>query len=76
MCVHFRFSFLGLVYGIYGLSCALWGVLYHKIVKRQKKVALRNQAKENAMEVNGITSGHANVTILNNKEDMERDSTI
>uniref|UniRef100_A0A3B4UH14 Solute carrier organic anion transporter family member n=1 Tax=Seriola dumerili TaxID=41447 RepID=A0A3B4UH14_SERDU len=72
----FRMTFMGLITGLYFLSNMLWGGLYLKIVKRQKKLALRNQAKENELEDNGAVNGHANISIAKNKEDVDRESTI
>lgn len=72
-------TFMGLITGLYFLANMLWGGLYIKIVKRQKKLALRNQAKENGQEGNGAVNGHANISIAKNKEDEERtgeESTI
>ncbi|XP_040886348.1 solute carrier organic anion transporter family member 1C1-like [Toxotes jaculatrix] len=70
----FRITFMGLITGLYFLSNMLWGGLYFKIVKKQKKLALRNQAKENGVEGNGTVSGHANISIAKTNEDKE--STI
>lgn len=72
----FRMTFLGLITGLYCLSNMLWGGLYVKIVKRQKKLALRNQAKENGVEGNTAGNGHANINIAKNKEDADNESTI
>lgn len=73
-------TFLGLIYGLYGLSYLLWGVLYRQLTKRQKKLALRSQAKATALEANGNNNhnGHAMVSIFKNKDDLDRDgeSTI
>lgn len=52
----------------------LWGVVYSRVVKRQKKLALRNQAKENALE--GNSNGHANINIGTSKDDADKESTI
>ncbi|XP_061570197.1 solute carrier organic anion transporter family member 1C1-like [Cololabis saira] len=72
----FRFTFLGLITGLYFLSNSLWGVLYATIVKKQKKLALKNQAKDNAQEGNGVSNGHANISISKDKEDTNKESTI
>ncbi|XP_040003707.1 solute carrier organic anion transporter family member 1C1-like isoform X2 [Xiphias gladius] len=72
----FRMTFMGLITGLYFLSNMLWGGLYLTIVKRQKKLALRNQAKENGLEGNRVVNGHANIHIAKNKEDTDRESTI
>ncbi|XP_071752097.2 solute carrier organic anion transporter family, member 1D1 [Centroberyx gerrardi] len=72
----FRMTFLGLVYVLYFLTNLLWGVLYCRIVKRQKKISLRNQAKENALEGNGVTNGHTSINIVINKDDLDRESSI
>ncbi|XP_067110215.1 solute carrier organic anion transporter family member 1C1-like [Osmerus mordax] len=67
----FRVTFLGLIYGLYTLSYLLWGVLYHRLSKRQKKLALRSQAKAAALE--GGTNGPSHTV---KKEDLEKESTI
>uniref|UniRef100_A0A8D3B4E3 Solute carrier organic anion transporter family member n=1 Tax=Scophthalmus maximus TaxID=52904 RepID=A0A8D3B4E3_SCOMX len=59
----FRVTYMGLINGFYLLSNVLWVGLYFAIVKRQKKLALRSQAKENALEGNGASNGHASVSI-------------
>ncbi|XP_041636843.1 solute carrier organic anion transporter family member 1C1-like [Cheilinus undulatus] len=69
----FRMTFLGLITGLYFLSNSLWGILYVKLVKRQKKIALRNQAKENGHDTG---NGHASINIAKNKEEMDKESTI
>lgn len=71
----FRVTFLGLITALYCVANMLWGVLYLKIVKRQKKLALRNQAKENGLEANALGNGHANINIGKNK-DADNESTI
>uniref|UniRef100_A0A7N6BYU6 Solute carrier organic anion transporter family member n=1 Tax=Anabas testudineus TaxID=64144 RepID=A0A7N6BYU6_ANATE len=50
--------------------------LYLKLVKKQKKIELRNQAKENALEGNGVSNGHASISIAKNKDDTDKESTI
>ncbi|XP_038143154.1 solute carrier organic anion transporter family member 1C1-like isoform X1 [Cyprinodon tularosa] len=72
----FRMTFLGLVTGLYFFANVLWGFLYVKIVKRQKKLALREQAKENGVEYNTLTKGHANITIDKNKKEENKESSI
>ncbi|KAF6730893.1 Solute carrier organic anion transporter family member 1C1 [Oryzias melastigma] len=72
----FRMTFLGLITGLYLVANMLWGCLYLRIVKRQKKLELRKQAKEGALEGNSVTNGHANITINKNKEDTNDESTI
>lgn len=67
---------MGLISGIYVLPNILWGFLYVLIVKREKKLALRNQAKENELEANGESNGHANISIAKNKQDITTESTI
>ena len=66
---------MGLITGLYFLSNSLWGFLYFRIVKRQKKLALRNQAKENGQEGNGVSNGRANISIVKEK-DTSKESTI
>ncbi|XP_034529555.1 solute carrier organic anion transporter family member 1C1-like [Notolabrus celidotus] len=72
----FRMTFMGLITGLYFLSNTLWGFLYVKLVKRHKKLALRNQAKENGHDGNNVGNGHANINIAKNKEEMNKESTI
>uniref|UniRef100_A0A3Q3J0P5 Solute carrier organic anion transporter family member n=1 Tax=Monopterus albus TaxID=43700 RepID=A0A3Q3J0P5_MONAL len=72
----FRMTFMGLITGLYFIANILWGCLYFKIVKRQKKLALRNQANENGLESNEVTNGHANISIAKSKEGTDKDSTI
>lgn len=67
---------MGLITGLYLLANMMWGGLYLKIVKRQKKLALRNQEKEAGPEGNGVGNGHANISIATNKEDGDKESTI
>ncbi|XP_076008406.1 solute carrier organic anion transporter family, member 1D1 [Genypterus blacodes] len=72
----FRMTFLGLISGLYFLANLLWVGLYCRIVKRHKKLALRNQTKENALDGNGVVNGHANINIAKNDKDRDRESTI
>uniref|UniRef100_A0A3B5M993 Solute carrier organic anion transporter family member n=1 Tax=Xiphophorus couchianus TaxID=32473 RepID=A0A3B5M993_9TELE len=72
----FRMTFVGLVTGLYFLANVLWGILYVKIIKRQKKLALRNQAKDNALEGNTQNNGRANISISTNKEEENKESSI
>ncbi|KAM8739745.1 solute carrier organic anion transporter family, member 1D1 isoform 1-T2 [Acanthopagrus schlegelii] len=72
----FRMTFMGLITGLYMLSNMLWGNLYLKIVKRQKKLALKNQAKENGLEGESRANGHASINIDTNKDDTDKESTI
>ncbi|XP_073336624.1 solute carrier organic anion transporter family member 1C1-like [Pagrus major] len=72
----FRMTFMGLITGLYLLTNMLWGNLYLKIVKRQKKLALRNQAKENGLEGDSRANGHASINIATNKDDTDKESTI
>ncbi|XP_040030744.2 solute carrier organic anion transporter family, member 1D1 [Gasterosteus aculeatus] len=72
----FRMRFMGLITGLYCLSNILWGGLYVTIVKRQKKLALRNQAKENVVEGEMAVNGHANIIVAKKNEDAGNESTI
>ncbi|KAK9525554.1 hypothetical protein VZT92_016247 [Zoarces viviparus] len=72
----FRMTFLGLITGLYCLANVLWGGLYIKLVKRQKKLALRNQTKANRVEGATVGNGHANINIARSKEDEANESTI
>lgn len=76
MCFNFRITFLGLITGLYFLSNILWGGLYCTIVKTHKKSTLRNQAKENGLDGDKSGNGHANISIVKNKEDVDNESTI
>lgn len=69
-------TFLGLVTGLYFLTNVLWGFLYVKIIKRQKKLALRKQAKDNALEGNTQNNGRTNISISTNKEEENKESSI
>ncbi|KAM9334622.1 uncharacterized protein ABDE67_021176 [Symphorus nematophorus] len=69
----FRMTFLGLITGLYFLSNMLWGFLYRKIVKKQRKIALRNQAKENGLEGNSQGNGHGSINISKNKDDTDKE---
>ncbi|XP_068611234.1 solute carrier organic anion transporter family member 1C1-like [Brachionichthys hirsutus] len=72
----FRMIFMGLITGLYVVSNMMWGFLYCRIVKRQKKLALRKQANENGAEGSSQTNGHAKINIGNNKDDTNTESTI
>ncbi|KAG7497415.1 solute carrier organic anion transporter family member 1C1-like [Solea senegalensis] len=74
----FRVTYLGLINGFYFLSNILWVFLYFKIVKRHKKLALRNQAKENGLEGKGEANGRASISIsiTKGKDDTDKESTI
>lgn len=67
---------MGLISGFYFLSNLMWGGVYHRIVKKQKKLALKNQDKETEHEGNGQTNGHANISIAKKKDDTEKESTV
>lgn len=66
---------MGLIAALYFLSNMMWGGLYRKLVQRQKKLALREQAKEKGLEENGV-NGHANINIAQNKDNTDKESTI
>uniref|UniRef100_A0A3B4ADR2 Solute carrier organic anion transporter family member n=1 Tax=Periophthalmus magnuspinnatus TaxID=409849 RepID=A0A3B4ADR2_9GOBI len=72
----FRLIFLGLVTGLYALGNTLWGVLYCRIVRRQKKLDRRQREKENGLDgANGAPTGHAQITLAPNT-DTDKESTI
>lgn len=71
-----RMTFMGLVIGLYFLANMLWSGLYCRIVKRQKKIEIRNQAKENGLEGNNQSNGQAKINIAKNKDDADKESTI
>lgn len=75
MFLTYRMTFMGLITGFYFVANLLWGGLYIKVVKKQKKLALRNQAKENGQEANSQGNGHANINIAT-KDDTDKESTI
>lgn len=64
-----------MITGLYFLANTVWGYLYYSIVKRQKKIALKNQSKENGQESNAVTNGHANINIADIDE-MGTECTI
>lgn len=67
---------MGLITGLYCLSNMMWVGLYFTLVKRQKKLALRDQenGKENGQE--GQANGHANIILAKNTADTDKESTI
>lgn len=67
---------MGLIAGLYFLSNMMWGGVYHRVVKKHKKLALKNQAKEREQERDGHANGHANISIVKKKDEAERESTI
>lgn len=67
---------MGLITALYFLSNMMWGSVYCRVVKRHKKVTLRNQAKENGHEDGGEANGHAKVSIAKKSDDAEKESTI
>ncbi|XP_036373771.1 solute carrier organic anion transporter family member 1C1-like [Megalops cyprinoides] len=75
----FRVTFLGLIYGLYSMSYLLWIVLYAKLVQRQKKLAMLDQAKAGGQEgdeiniSNGKTLSEGN---LKSEKEQEKESTI
>ncbi|TWW64515.1 solute carrier organic anion transporter family member 1C1-like [Takifugu flavidus] len=72
----FRWTYMGLITGLYFLSNIMWGSVYCRVVKRHKKLTLRNQAKENGHEGGGEANGHANISIAKKSDDTEKESTI
>ena len=66
--ISYRARFLGMIYGLYALSYLLWGVLYRTLVKRQRKLALKTQAK--GQGANGCRDEGKS------KEELERETTI
>ncbi|KAF3705003.1 Solute carrier organic anion transporter family member 1C1 Organic anion transporter F [Channa argus] len=69
----FRITFIGVITGLHSLSNILWGCVYFNIIKRQKKLTLMKEAKENALDDNGLGNGHARISIA---KDIDRESTI
>lgn len=67
---------MGLIAGLYFLSNMMWGSVYSRVVKRHKKLTLKNQAKENGHEGSGEANGHANISIAKKSDDTETESTI
>ncbi|KAJ8261969.1 hypothetical protein GJAV_G00160590 [Gymnothorax javanicus] len=68
----FRNVFLGLIYGLYSTSFLLWGVLYSRLVKRHKKLALRKPAKTCEQENSTMNNANGNTISQENlKNDME-----
>lgn len=67
---------MGLTCSLYFLANVMWGGVYHSVVKKQKKIALKNQDKEPENEGNGQANGHANISIAKKKDDAEKESTI
>lgn len=67
---------MGLIAALYFLSNVMWGGVYHRVVKKHKKLALKNQAKETEHEGDGQVNGHANISIARKTDDTEKESTI
>lgn len=67
---------MGLISILYFLSNVMWGGVYHSVVKKHKRLALKNQAKETEHEGDSQTNGHANISIAKKKDDAEKESTI
>ncbi|XP_034019326.1 solute carrier organic anion transporter family member 1C1-like [Thalassophryne amazonica] len=72
----FRLSFMGLVSGLYFTSFLLWGLLYKRIMNKANKLAVRNQAKDNTPEDNGLVNGHASINIGEDKQDSDNESAV
>ncbi|RXN05136.1 solute carrier organic anion transporter family member 1C1-like isoform X3 [Labeo rohita] len=74
----FRNAFLGLIYGLYSLSYLLWGVLYYKLCRREKKLALKNQLIAPEQDGNGVSAGNGNVSsaIVKCSENPDQETTI
>ncbi|KAJ8381910.1 hypothetical protein SKAU_G00026880 [Synaphobranchus kaupii] len=71
----FRSTFLGLIYALYSSSFLLWGVLYRSLVKRHKKLALRDQAKNGGQEEGAVDNANGNtVSEANLKNGIEQES--
>ncbi|KAL1276066.1 hypothetical protein QQF64_035689, partial [Cirrhinus molitorella] len=74
----FRNAFLGLIYGLYSLSYVLWGILYVKLSRREKKLALKNQLKAPEPDGNGVSTSNGNVSsaIVKCSENPDQETTI
>ncbi|CAN9508297.1 unnamed protein product [Ophioblennius macclurei] len=68
----FRLRFMGLVSGLYVLANLMWGVLFSRIVKKEKM----KQAQLNAVETNGVGNGHAVLGIALETSSNVKESTI
>ncbi|KAK2858861.1 hypothetical protein Q5P01_003481 [Channa striata] len=69
----FRLTFMGVITCLYSLTNMLWGGVYFRIIKRQKKLALMKSAKENGLEERGLGNGHASISIA---KDLDQASTV
>lgn len=67
----FRMRFMGLVSTLYVLSNLMWGFLYTRIVKKEKKLA-----QIDAVEANGAANGHVVLGVALDGDIIERESTI
>lgn len=67
---------MGLISGLYFLSNLMWGGVYHRVVQKHRRLALKNQAKETQHERDGQTNGHVNISVVKKKDEAERESTI
>ncbi|XP_073695062.1 solute carrier organic anion transporter family member 1C1-like isoform X3 [Garra rufa] len=74
----FRNTFLGLIYGLYSLSYVLWGVLYIKLSRHEKKLALKNQLKAPEQDGSGVSTSNGNVSsaIVKCSENPDQETTI
>lgn len=67
---------MGFICGLYFLANVMWGGVYHRVVRKQKKLALKNQDNETENEGNGQAKGYANISIAKKKDNAEKESTI
>lgn len=67
---------MGLVATLYFLANVMWGGVYHRVVKTQKRLALKNQDNETEHEGDDQANGHANISIAKKTGEAEKESTI
>lgn len=67
---------MGLIASLYFVANMMWGAVYCRVVRKHKKLALKNQDKDTEHQGDGQTNGHANISIAKKKDDAEKESTI
>jgi len=74
----YRNAFLGLIYGLYAISYLLWGIMYNRLSRREKKLALKDQLKAPEQDDSGVSNGNMNApsAIVKCNENPDQETTI
>lgn len=74
----YRNSFFGLIYGLYASSYLLWGIMYNRLSRREKKLALKEQLKASEQDGSGLSNGNMNSSsaIVKCNENPDQETTI